>query len=282
MRLVDLICPSCGATIKVNSELSRGICNYCGRHFLVDDEIKKYRITNGVQLGYQQEQGRRGAVDSSRDDLLRMLSMAIDPIKEIERAYGFYAQAEQRLRRFGAGDFAVEIVVTVLLHISIIPLVCLIVASGFAELIVTATGTEDSFAKAIMLLVFSIFAWLITVLITIPILYGLYTGKQKTKMRLNSQYSNAKNQYQKAVKRLGGKISFLPPDYRYSEAVESFYRYVNNYRANDLQQAINLYEEEMHRLRMENAQLAMLREAKRQSSLQAAQLAAQVGIWSKL
>lgn len=53
MRLVDLNCPGCGAVIRVNTELPQGICNYCGRQFLIDDEIKKYRITNGMQLGYQ-------------------------------------------------------------------------------------------------------------------------------------------------------------------------------------------------------------------------------------
>ena len=90
---------------------------------------------------------------------------------------------------------------------------------------------------------------------------------------------NAKIQYQQTVGMYGSAIEFIPPDYRYVEAVESFYRYLLNGRANDLQQAVNLYEEELHRMRMENAQQAMLMESKRQSAIQAAQLAVQLGIF---
>ncbi len=52
MKLVDLNCPGCGAAIKVNQELSRGVCNFCGREFLIDDEVQKMEIVNGRQLGF--------------------------------------------------------------------------------------------------------------------------------------------------------------------------------------------------------------------------------------
>ena len=73
MKLVALNCPGCGATIKVNQELSRGVCNFCGREFLIDDEVQKMEIVNGRQLGFQQEQGRLDAVEKNRETLLNDL-----------------------------------------------------------------------------------------------------------------------------------------------------------------------------------------------------------------
>ena len=37
MKLVKLKCEGCGAIIKVNEELKKVICNYCGTEFLLDD-----------------------------------------------------------------------------------------------------------------------------------------------------------------------------------------------------------------------------------------------------
>ncbi len=52
MKLVDLNCPGCGAAIIVNQELSRGVCNFCRREFLIDDEVQKMEVVNGRQLGF--------------------------------------------------------------------------------------------------------------------------------------------------------------------------------------------------------------------------------------
>ena len=37
MKLVKLKCESCGAMLKVNEDLKKVCCNYCGAEFLIDD-----------------------------------------------------------------------------------------------------------------------------------------------------------------------------------------------------------------------------------------------------
>ncbi len=38
MRLIELECPNCGAALKVNEELHRCSCNYCGHDFIIYDD----------------------------------------------------------------------------------------------------------------------------------------------------------------------------------------------------------------------------------------------------
>lgn len=42
MKLVKLKCEGCGAILKVNEELKKATCNYCGTEFLVDDGSTKH------------------------------------------------------------------------------------------------------------------------------------------------------------------------------------------------------------------------------------------------
>ena len=37
MKIIKLLCPSCGATIEVNMEGKIGSCQYCGSALFVDD-----------------------------------------------------------------------------------------------------------------------------------------------------------------------------------------------------------------------------------------------------
>lgn len=57
MKLITLECPYCNANIEVNAELTQGTCNYCGRSFLIENELKKRREMS-EQDGYDFEKGR--------------------------------------------------------------------------------------------------------------------------------------------------------------------------------------------------------------------------------
>ena len=58
MKLIDLKCSNCGATMQVNPDLKQVSCNYCGNTMLVDDEIKKMELVNGYDYGREVERGR--------------------------------------------------------------------------------------------------------------------------------------------------------------------------------------------------------------------------------
>lgn len=49
------------------------------------------------------------------------------------------------------------------------------------------------------------------------------------------------------------KITILPPDYQYSMAAEYIYSCLRNQRANTIGEAVNLYEDQLHKWRVENS-----------------------------
>ncbi len=253
MKLVDLICPGCGAELKVNSELKKCNCNFCGREFIIDDEINKNEITNGRELGFQQEQGRQDAVESSREKLLNMLSEAKVAFSKVENYYQNYVSTKEAYYRIPTPkmpNLAVVICLTLLLCIMLPPIFL---------------GNKPPYS-------------FMGIIVFVMCMYYLgakkyYFEKMGQQEMLAQECETLHSAYEKEMKKACDNAEFIPPDYRYLSAIESFYKYVNNRRADNLRQAMNLYEEEMHRLRLENTQEAMLRESKKQSSLQAQNLA---------
>lgn len=70
---------------------------------------------------------------------------------------------------------------------------------------------------------------------------------------INRRLREIQLEYQNTV------MTWYPPNYCYIEAVEFFLDCVTNYRADTLKEAINLYEEYLHRERVERNQEAMLK-----------------------
>ena len=52
MKLVAAKCPSCGASIEVNSKDETTKCKYCQQAILIEDAIAKYKleISGGVEI----------------------------------------------------------------------------------------------------------------------------------------------------------------------------------------------------------------------------------------
>ena len=38
MKLVDMVCPNCGAKIQADADMGSAKCEHCGSTFLLDDE----------------------------------------------------------------------------------------------------------------------------------------------------------------------------------------------------------------------------------------------------
>lgn len=72
MKLIDLTCSNCGALLQVNSELTKCICNYCGKEILIDQEVQHHKIDNAYEAGYLAEMGRQKALQ----DIIRQQKMA--------------------------------------------------------------------------------------------------------------------------------------------------------------------------------------------------------------
>lgn len=67
MKLVELKCKNCGATLKADSELDEITCKYCQTTFKIDDEVKHIKFDDMEQNGYEFEKGRIRAQQESKN-----------------------------------------------------------------------------------------------------------------------------------------------------------------------------------------------------------------------
>ena len=60
MKLINMTCPNCGATLVVDADNKKATCEHCGATVLIDDEVKQINIqySNAEEDGYRFEKGR--------------------------------------------------------------------------------------------------------------------------------------------------------------------------------------------------------------------------------
>ena len=164
------------------------------------------------------------------------------------------------------------------LFIMILP--SLIIESIFYALIVMVTGETYEIGGG------AIIIWIVLWL-AMSIVFANLISKNAGKMaekKLNDHNKNAAVHNESVDKQIavaeencnvirneiaGYDLSWYPPDYFYSDAAESFARYLRNQRANSLGEAVNLYEEEKYRNEMTDLQRQQLTAAWTQCILQA-------------
>jgi len=82
---------------------------------------------------------------------------------------------------------------------------------------------------------------------------------------LQSEIDRAKNELEIVEKSVNSNIQYvnlIPPNYRYPLALNEIYSYLANLRAENWKEAVNLYEEQLHRWQMEqNSEEALLLQA---------------------
>lgn len=61
MKLIEMICPRCGAHLQVHEDTKRLRCEHCGTTLLLDDEAQHVQFDNADDAGYQFEKGRQRA-----------------------------------------------------------------------------------------------------------------------------------------------------------------------------------------------------------------------------
>ena len=68
MKLVGIICPHCGARLQATPNAKMLTCEYCNGDFMLDDEVKRIRLQDAEQAGYEFEMGRQRALKELRED----------------------------------------------------------------------------------------------------------------------------------------------------------------------------------------------------------------------
>lgn len=69
MKLVDITCPSCGASLSCDEHSLIVECSYCGKVFYLDDEVQRVEhfVKDAEQLGYDLEKGKLKAQREEQD-----------------------------------------------------------------------------------------------------------------------------------------------------------------------------------------------------------------------
>ena len=55
MKLIDITCPKCKATMEVDEKRKQVTCKYCDNKILIDDEVKKVKHIMVGQIDEEQE-----------------------------------------------------------------------------------------------------------------------------------------------------------------------------------------------------------------------------------
>ena len=55
MKLIEITCPKCKATMKVDKSKKELNCEFCGNKILIDDEVKKVKILHAGEITEEQE-----------------------------------------------------------------------------------------------------------------------------------------------------------------------------------------------------------------------------------
>ena len=239
MRIVDLTCPNCGAPLSANGDRQYIFCTYCGKQIYLDDTVK-VRFTNAYEAGRDFERGRQSAAQHGPNmELAGKLRQARYRVakreeleQEISNAQGLLVAARNTKIDIAGVGFAVLVVV--LLSLLVNPVLGGLCLCG-----------------------------------GIAILVAVYNGKKKKKEAAVAEKQQRLSELVKQkdqIPRSSLGIS-LSEKYMTVTALDSLYEFIVNERAYTLQQAINLYEDRAHQLKMERLAREQLDAQKRQIDL---------------
>lgn len=234
-HIISLNCPHCKAPLQVNAELSRATCEYCGNSFVLEDEVKKSH-----EAGLAYERGRMAAANLSAGEAAEKVARLRRPIKELNRISEERRTIDFKLRQ---GEARIKE-----LNKKTIP-VLLWLGGGFSVFLgilfmsFLRIGGGGLLTGLILLGVFALSAHL----------YKVYAEKKSMKVEeemsaLESRKQELGAKRQKILKE--NDVAFIPEKYRSMDAMNYFYDALSSMRAVSLQQAISLYEEELHRRNM--------------------------------
>lgn len=237
-----MLCPNCGTVLE--DDVTE--CQYCGCQL-----AESHSLVHIVQ-GKDTRGNTRGDI---LDDLRSALSV-IRQLEAIEEKKIEFSQRrediEQKRQEILDDDMPGALAVLYLLAI--------IVAGGFGA---SAEGMIGMIVAVIM------------ALIALGLIYSAYSAltKDSRMAKANAYYSSQIGSLEKAEKAhnqkvkafynktdVAGMLDFLPEKYRSSGTISCLIKLFSERRADTLKEAINLYEDEEHKERVEEMQKAQLQE----------------------
>lgn len=249
MKLITLECPYCSAQLQINSELKQAQCNYCGKKFIIENELE-----NSFQAGYEFEQGRKAAQNDSLEDLAEKIGNLIQQIRIRKRLYDDEKclKAEinslRRKEKSAASPFGLVFPFIMTGAISILGVILAIASKSW-----------------------------ILFFIGIIAAIAFYSASYSERKSIITQMPKKLQKYNDICNKLkeieeNYDFDMIPPDYQEEETMEYIYNVIRNQRALSVRDAITLYEEEKYREEMKEIQERQIEVQNRQARVQEEQL----------
>lgn len=293
------ICPECSKVFKVKGTGKKARCTKCNDSYLVDMQISdeewdamsepnKKRIKNQVlsEISNTSELVSENISDSTDitvsngndnnlkpvmyggtvNETIERLQTFISPLSQFEKL----VESEDKIKRKYASKKSSKSVIRALIVIAAV------LISNIAFYILNLEVliyNSPFFAKYLCML-----------MLALPILYFvgyflLLSKREKEEFDIaeKNEIQAIKDQEIYVISPYIDEIrEFVPPSYQYSYAVERFCEYFRNGRVGNMQEAVNLYEEEQHRLQMQHMQNQLIEQQRRQNTLMAVTAVASV------
>ena len=232
MKLIALKCPGCGAELEVNSSLKQAVCNYCGQTIYVQKDLDSM---DARQFGFEFEHGRMEAQSTVNEDLVtrvRKLEQVLTELNALNKAEaelrGKISQIETKINSSGK------------LIKRVITLSCLFGGLTIAVSILLDYPVMQSILWG---LIAALAGGILAAISFIPAKVNAHRLE-----KVNAKYEklvNAKKQIM--AEGSSEDIKLIPDKYWNSEALGYICDVLTNKRAMSIQQAINLYEDNLYK-----------------------------------
>ncbi len=246
MKLIDLTCPRCGASIKADPGKDTCTCEYCECILYIDKESKSAEEKQSYKKPEQGQKTERDKIAEEREKLFKYLYEARPAIKKEEQIYSEYASKKQQCDMIFKASKIVTIGGGSLIGcILFFPLVSILGGIIHPVILLAASCVLCS-------------------------VYFVRRNKKKmeTKAILQQQCEILLNDYKETAKETERLLDAIPVDYRYSVALDSIHRLIrDNTKVNTLEEVIVLYEKENIMLKTSNPVEVKNREKLRQAYL---------------
>ena len=72
MKLISVKCPNCGSKLEFTPNSKTVTCEYCGYDIMVDDEVKRIKLDNAEQTGYDLGKGLHRALQEAGEEVTKI------------------------------------------------------------------------------------------------------------------------------------------------------------------------------------------------------------------
>lgn len=247
MTLIDLVCPDCGAKLRINDKLTHATCNYCGHNIVIKNDQQ-----DGHQFGFDFERGRMQAQSVTNTELVTRIQKLLPVLPKVQKyqerlnSLTFQSQELETLCQQDKNKSSIIVI--------ILPCILGLVVAGILFLLKWSISSYWHY-----ILISAAFGMILGLLTLLP----RYFHAQKYKRLISKQAQLQKTKDSVLAGIPADDIELIPSNYWDITSLKYIYSAITKKRAMSIYQAINLYEDELakrEQLALQREELDMQRE----------------------